>query len=222
VRPCPWGESFNGDRGGSGGAGGAGGGDDGGGAPVLTARATAINVDDGSLGGWLPVDRQRAAGPGGAGGAAVAGGAIPPWKVYIAVVLAQYPLYELNILVVLPALDALGPEYTLGFTTLPQAVRGLAVATWTSAGAVFVTLPAAQRALRAYGFIGTGGAAGGGGGGGGGGHLRRARRGLPCRAAAPVRGRGEARHLRVWRGGRVVTQACVMRVRVWVTFTIMV
>lgn len=85
---------------------------------------------------------------------------------YATVVLAQYPLYELNALVLLPALaDAASAAGSAGgvyglhvpatlFAEAPQAVRGLAVAGWTAFGAVFVTLPLAQRLLRWYGFIG--------------------------------------------------------------------
>ena len=162
------GERFNGD-----GANGAGAGDD-----PLTSRATAINVDDGSLGGWLPADpdmaRPTAATSSSTSSSTPSTAAVPSWKVYTAVVLAQYPLYELNALVLLPAVEAaaaaaaaagadgsVSPLVAAGaaFAALPQAVRGLAVAAWTAVGAVFVTLPAAQRLLRWYGFIGGVGAA---------------------------------------------------------------
>ena len=149
---------------------------------MLTARATAIDLDDGSLGGWLPADPDRAPGGSNASAAAAAGkSSVPSWKVYTAVVLAQYPLYELNALWLIPALEtaaaagggagldvvvaagATDVGHSFGhvfqiparlFVEAPQAVRGLAVAAWTAVGAVFVTLPMAQRLLRWYGFIG--------------------------------------------------------------------
>ena len=73
-----------------------------------------------------------------------------PWKVYATVVLAQYPLYELNALLFLPALDAAGAEW---FAAMSQPARGLLVQSWTSAGAVFVTLPFTQGLLRRFGFM---------------------------------------------------------------------
>ena len=157
---------------------------------MLTARATAIDLDDGSLGGWLPADPDRSTT---ASSSSTAGGGgkspVPSWKVYTAVVLAQYPLYELNALWLIPALEsAAGAGLDLAavaadasssssssssssfsffsfgghvlqvparlFVEAPQAVRGLAVAAWTAVGAVFFTLPLAQRLLRWYGFIG--------------------------------------------------------------------
>jgi hypothetical protein len=86
--------------------------------------------------------------------------------VYAAVVLAQYPLFELNTLFILPALEraalASADGGSFGVTAavaallegVSPAVKCLAIQSWTSAGAVFVTLPAAQRLLRWYGFIG--------------------------------------------------------------------
>jgi hypothetical protein len=91
---------------------------------------------------------------------------VPSWKVYAAVVLAQYPLFELNTLFILPALEraalASADGGSFGVTAavaallegVSPAVKCLAIQSWTSAGAVFVTLPAAQRLLRWYGFIG--------------------------------------------------------------------
>ena len=84
---------------------------------------------------------------------------------YAAVVLAQYPLFELNTLFILPALERAalasvdgGSGVTAAVAALLEsaspAVKCLVIQSWTSAGAVFVTLPAAQRLLRWYGFIG--------------------------------------------------------------------
>jgi hypothetical protein len=235
------GARFNGDAGNDGNGGGGGNGKGGGGGDgsgVLTARATAINVDDGSLGGWLPADPDA---PGASAPGRGASSPMPSWKVYTAVrgcvcslhstlpgpgvsldwvygqyngachplafrpcallgfslhtpggggcysigytdpimalvksgyyptapyaavVLAQYPLYELNALVLLPALDAAaaaglahggGLYYypAMLFAGAPQAARGLAVAAWTAVGAVFVTLPLAQRQGWIYHF----------------------------------------------------------------------
>ena len=94
-------------------------GDDGGGSADgkglgMSARATSIDVDDGSLGGWLPADANAKTQSESSKSSPSA------WKVYLAVLLAQYPLV---------------------------------VQSWTSFGAVFVTLPATQFALRKTGFL---------------------------------------------------------------------
>ena len=127
---------------------GGGGGEAGEDAWRLNARVSSIDVDDGSLGGWLPADAEESNRRGNTDASPTP--APSPWKVYAAVVLAQYPLYELNALLFLPALDAAGAEW---FAALSQPARGFAVQTWTSAGAVFVTLPFAQGLLRRFGFM---------------------------------------------------------------------
>jgi hypothetical protein len=71
--------------------------------------------------------------------------------VYLAVLLAQYPLVELNALFLLPLMDSV--ELFRPIAELPQPARMLLVQSWTSFGAVFVTLPAAQAALRKTGFL---------------------------------------------------------------------
>ena len=131
------GERFGGDGGGTGEA-----------AWRVNARVSSIDVDDGSLGGWLPADVDDTNRRGGAGSSPTP--APSPWKVYATVVLAQYPLYELNALLFLPALDAAGAEW---FAAMSQPARGLLVQSWTSAGAVFVTLPFTQGLLRRFGFM---------------------------------------------------------------------
>ena len=119
---------------------------------ALKARANVIDVDDGSLGGWLPAtatgDSQHAP-------------VVPSWKVYVAVVLAQYPIYELNMLLFMPGLEAAG-DSTAWFMGLTQPARGAVVQSWSSAMAVFITLPLAQKLLRWYGFMGAKGIEGGG------------------------------------------------------------
>lgn len=127
---------------------GGGGGEAGEDAWRLNARVSSIDVDDGSLGGWLPADAEESNRRGNTDASPTP--APSPWKVYAAVVLAQYPLYELNALLFLPALDAAGAEW---FAALSQPARGFVVQTWTSAGAVFVTLPFAQGLLRRFGFM---------------------------------------------------------------------
>ena len=118
---------------------------------ALRARANVI-MDDGSLGGWLPAT------PTGDSNHAPA---VPSWKVYAAVVLAQYPIYELNTLLLLPGLEAAG-ESAAWFTGATQPARGAVVQAWSSAMAVFGTLPLTQRLLRWYGFMGAKGVDGGG------------------------------------------------------------
>ena len=119
---------------------------------ALKARANVIDLDDGSLGGWLPAtatgDSQHAP-------------VVPSWKVYVAVVLAQYPIYELNMLLFMPGLEAAG-DSTAWFMGLTQPARGAVVQSWSSAMAVFITLPLAQKLLRWYGFMGAKGIEGGG------------------------------------------------------------
>ena len=110
---------------------------------ALRARANVI-MDDGSLGGWLPAT------PTGDSNHAPA---VPSWKVYAAVVLAQYPIYELNMLLLLPGLEAAG-EPAAWFTGATQPARGAVVQAWSSAMAVFGMLPLTQRLLRWYGFMG--------------------------------------------------------------------
>ena len=125
-------------------------GDDGGGSADgkglgLSARATSIDVDDGSLGGWLPADAN-------ANKQSESSKSSPSaWKVYLAVLLAQYPLVELNALFLLPLMDSV--ELFRPIAELPQPARMLLVQSWTSFGAVFVTLPATQFALRKTGFL---------------------------------------------------------------------
>ena len=87
--------------------------------------------------------------------------AVPSWKVYAAVVLAQYPIYELNMLLLLPGLEAAG-ESAAWFTGATQPARGAVVQAWSSAMAVFGMLPLTQRLLRWYGFMGAKGVDGGG------------------------------------------------------------
>ena len=113
----------------------------------MSSRATSIDVDDGSLGGWLPAD---------ANANEQSESSSPPsaWKVYLAVLLAQYPLVELNALFLLPLLDSV--DAFRPFAELPQPARMLLVQSWTSFGAVFVTLPATQAALRKTGFLDAG------------------------------------------------------------------
>jgi hypothetical protein len=65
--------------------------------------------------------------------------------------LAQYPLVELNALFLLPLMDSV--EVFRPIAELPQPARMLLVQSWTSFGAVFVTLPATQFALRKTGFL---------------------------------------------------------------------
>ena len=117
---------------------------------VMSARASTIDVDDGSLGGWLPADTSSDA----SSRRSSANSPSPPaaWKVYLAVLLAQYPLVELNALFLLPLMDAVD-SLRVVFAPLPQPARMLIVQSWTSFGAVFVTLPAAQAALRKTGFL---------------------------------------------------------------------
>ena len=117
---------------------------------VMSARASTIDVDDGSLGGWLPADASSDA----SSRRSSANSPSPPaaWKVYLAVLLAQYPLVELNALFLLPLMDAVD-SLRVVFAPLPQPARMLIVQSWTSFGAVFVTLPAAQAALRKTGFL---------------------------------------------------------------------
>jgi hypothetical protein len=81
--------------------------------------------------------------------------------VYVAVVLAQYPIYELNMLLFMPGLEAAG-DSTAWFMGLTQPARGAVVQSWSSAMAVFITLPLAQKLLRWYGFMGAKGIEGGG------------------------------------------------------------
>jgi len=117
---------------------------------VMSARASTIDVDDGSLGGWLPADTSSDA----SSRRSSANSPSPPaaWKVYLAVLLAQYPLVELNALFLLPLMDAVD-SLRVVFAPLPQPARMLIVQSWTSFGAVFVTLPATQFALRKTGFL---------------------------------------------------------------------
>ena len=117
----------------------------------MSARATSIDVDDGSLGGWLPADANPKPSRDGSAPSA--------WKVYLAVLLAQYPLVELNALFLLPLLDSVDALRVVA--ELPQPVRMFVVQSWTSFGAVFATLPAAQAALRQSGFLAGGGKSGG-------------------------------------------------------------
>ena len=118
---------------------------------ALRARANVI-MDDGSLGGWLPANQPT--------GDSNQAQAVPSWKVYAAVVLAQYPIYELNMLLLLPGLEAAG-ESAAWFTGATQPARGAVVQAWSSAMAVFGTLPLTQRLLRWYGFMGAKGVDGG-------------------------------------------------------------
>jgi len=131
------------------------GGDDGSGergSLSLSARATSIDVDDGSLGGWLPADAGYASRETGGDEKKKPKQNPSPsaWKVWLAVLLAQYPLVEANALLVLPAIDAM----ELGFvTTAPQPLKMFVVQSWTSFAAVFITLPLAQAGLRRTGFL---------------------------------------------------------------------
>ena len=112
---------------------------------AVTSRATSIDTDDGSLGGWLPADVSSNESKSTTNTTSPAA-----WKVYLTVLLAQYPLVEINGLVLLPLVDALD---VAAFTDLSQPLRMLLVQSWTSFAAVFVTLPAAQWGLRKSSFL---------------------------------------------------------------------
>ena len=98
----------------------------------MSARASTIDVDDGSLGDGSPRARLRTL-----SSRSSANSPSPPaaWKVYLAVLLAQYPLVELNALFLLPLMDAVD-SLRVVFAPLPQPARMLIVQSWTSFGAV--------------------------------------------------------------------------------------
>ena len=101
---------------------GGGGGEAGEDAWRLNARVSSIDADDGSLGGWLPADAEESNRRGNTDASPTP--APSPWKVYAAVVLAQYPLYELNALLFLPALDAAGAEWFAALSQPREGIRG--------------------------------------------------------------------------------------------------
>jgi hypothetical protein len=107
----------------------------------VTSRATSIDTDDGSLGGWLPADAN-------ANSLKSESKTSPEaWKIYLTVLLAQYPLVEFNALFLLPAIEVVDVGGVF-FGTAPQPLRLLLIQTWTSFAAVFATLPLAQWGLR--------------------------------------------------------------------------
>ena len=102
----------------------------------------ALRRDDGSLGGWLPADADS----GGQGGQEVPA----TWKVSATVLVAMYPMQEVNRLVLMPTLDALAPG-TWG--VLPSSVQLFVACALAAGGTTFVLLPYARNFTEFIGFM---------------------------------------------------------------------
>ena len=133
---------------------------------LKATSAFQLTRDDGSLGGWLPADGLGGGGGGadgvGTGGAAAGGDAQPPpaWRISATVLLAMYPMQELNRLVLLPALGC-----SDAWCALPASMQLWATCAWTCLSVTAVLLPPARGYTQRVGFMpapATGGEGGGG------------------------------------------------------------
>lgn len=133
----------------------AGGGHEGAGPRSIMKDAQAISFtrDDGSLGGWLP-QHTSAERRGDAASADGAPGAPPAWKVSATVLLAMYPMQELNRLLLMPSLDAMSPSLWGG---CPPSVQLFVACALAAGGTTFFMLPNARRFTERIGFMHTAG-----------------------------------------------------------------
>ena len=108
---------------------------------LKAASAFQLTRDDGSLGGWQGV---------GTGGAAAGGDAQPPpaWRISATVLLAMYPMQELNRLLLLPALGC-----SDAWCALPASAQLWATCAWTCLSVTAVLLPPARSYTQRVGFM---------------------------------------------------------------------
>ena len=120
---------------------------------IKDTQSIHFHRDDGSLGGWLPASAEQSEKDGSAAEA-------PPatWRVTATVLVAMYPMQEVNRLVLMPSLDALSPELWGG---LPSSMQLFVACQFAAIGTTFLLLPPARRFTERIGFMGGGGAAGG-------------------------------------------------------------
>lgn len=114
---------------------------------VDTEKIT-LQKDDGSLGGWLASD-QEAASAGSQMGQRDLVAPPPQWKVAATVMLAMYPVQELNRLALLPALAT-----TAQWQVLHPTVQVFFTCVWTCGAVTVGLLPHARSLSEQIGFIG--------------------------------------------------------------------
>ena len=114
---------------------------------IKDAHSISFTRDDGSLGGWLPELPQCNAD----GSAGAANEAPPTYVVSATVLVAMYPMQELNRLVLMPSLDALSPTLWGGCAPSLQLFVACAFA---AGGTTFVLLPYARKLTERIGWMG--------------------------------------------------------------------
>ena len=112
---------------------------------LIDAERIQLQKDDGSLGGWLPSEGDADA----AAGRRDLVAPPPSWKVAATVLLAMYPVQELNRVLVLPTLAA-SPLWA----ELHPTVQVFAACAWTCGAVTVVLLPHARQTSEGIGFIG--------------------------------------------------------------------
>lgn len=120
---------------------------------IRASHSFSFTRDDGSLGGWMPAADSDGSSAGKHGEAA----APAVWKVSATVLVAMYPMQELNRLVLMPGLDALSPEV---WGSLAPSAQLFVACGFAAGGTTFVLLPHARRFTEAIGLLPTSGGAG--------------------------------------------------------------
>lgn len=111
---------------------------------LIDAEKITLQKDDGSLGGWLPSSDDA-----GEDGRRDLMAPPPTWKVAATVLIAMYPVQELNRILLLPLL-ASSPHWS----ALSPTVQVFAACAWTCGAVTVVLLPHARSLSERVGFIG--------------------------------------------------------------------
>ena len=122
---------------------------------VKDTHSISFTRDDGSLGGWLPERVDAKSGQAGVAAAGEGGAPAAPatWRVSATVLVAMYPMQELNRLVLMPSLDAFSPVLWGG---CPPSVQLFVACACAAGGTTILLLPHARRFTEAIGFVGAG------------------------------------------------------------------
>ena len=111
---------------------------------LIDAERIQLQKDDGSLGGWLPSESDQAE-----DGRRDLVAPPPSWKVAATVLIAMYPVQELNRVLLLPML-ASSPHWA----AVPPTIQVFVACAWTCGAVTVVLLPHARQMSERVGFIG--------------------------------------------------------------------